>query len=232
MFKERRALMVSIIELAVICVAVLWFTVLRDHRSEPTVASIATTAAATAPARATTTVATTVRKAPAPFRPPAKRARTTVRRPKAKPVQQPAAPAQAPKKVAQPKVAKPKVAKPKVAKPKPKAKAKPKATTVRPRPSKPVPAKPKPARRAATQGLIRLSAAHGDCWLSVHRGSQSGALLFEGTLVKGRVLTYDEPVWVRFGGASNMAVYVSGKQVGGLFGTVDAVLDRSGIHKP
>ncbi|HKP18124.1 MAG TPA: RodZ domain-containing protein, partial [Gaiellaceae bacterium] len=118
-----------------------------------------------------------------------------------------------------------KVAKPKVAKPKPKAVPAPV------RHSKPAPPKRKPAHPAAGSRLVRLSAAHGDCWLSVHRGSQSGPVLFEGTLVKGRVLAYDSPVWVRFGAASSMAVYVNGKQIGGLFGTVDAVVDRSGIHR-
>jgi hypothetical protein len=214
--------MVSIIELAVICAAVLWFTVLRDHRSERKAVVTATTAAvavAAAPAPVTTTATTTVRKAPAPLRPPAKGARAAPRRPKAKPAKHPVAPAPAPKKTARPDVAEPKVAAPE-----------PKATTVLHRKAVPVQGTPKPRRQAAAPALIRLSAAHGDCWLSVHRGSQSGAVLFEGTLVKGRVLTYDEAVWVRFGGASNMAVYVNGKQVHSPFGTIDTVIDRSGIH--
>jgi hypothetical protein len=86
---------------------------------------------------------------------------------------------------------------------------------------------------AATRRGIRLTAAYGDCWLSVRQGSPTGRLLFEGTLVKGHALTYGAPrIWVRFGGASNMTVFVNGKQARHLTGTIDAVVDGSGIHAP
>jgi uncharacterized protein DUF4115 len=198
MLRDRGAVTVTIIELAVIGAVVLWFTLPRPQASTSRVVSTAPTLP---PVKAAT-------KAPTRLRAPKNRAQPTPPRPGAKPLQQRTA--RAPKR--------------------------PKATPVQHRAAA-TPAraqKPEATRKkVAAPGRIRIVAAHGDSWLSVHRASQNGRLLYEGTLTKGRVLTYGEPrIWVRFGGASNMAVFVNGKPVRALVGTIDAVVDRSGIHAP
>jgi uncharacterized protein DUF4115 len=194
MLRERRALVVSIIELAVIGAAVLWFTVPRHHASSGRVVS----AAPTAPSVETAT------KAPVRLQPPPQQVQASPRRPKARPVYQRTA----------------------------HAPTLPTAVPVHPRVAAPPKRKTAP-KKAPAPGPIRLVAARGDCWLSIHRATQNGRVLYEGTLVKGRALTYDEPrIWVRFGGASNMTVSVNGKPVRALFGTIDALVDRSGIHAP
>jgi uncharacterized protein DUF4115 len=119
---------------------------------------------------------------------------------------------------------------------KPSTAPRPKPATVeaaRPSKTHAVPRAKSTKRTVAPPKRIRIVAARGDSWLSIHRASQEGRLLFEGTLVKGRVLTHREKrIWVRFGGASNVDVFVNGARLRGLFGTVDAVVDGSGIHPP
>ncbi len=107
-------------------------------------------------------------------------------------------------------------------------------------PSAPAPASPVPARTrpkpppktAATQPLLILTAARGDCWLSAHSGSAEGRLLYEGTLLSGRSLRLIGPrLWLRFGAAANLDLTLNGKRIAALpTGTGDVVATAKGIQ--
>jgi cytoskeleton protein RodZ len=70
---------------------------------------------------------------------------------------------------------------------------------------------------AAPTRRVRLvaSAVGGRCWLEVHRGSEAGALLYEGTLDPGRSTApfRGERLWVSVGAPSNVVIEVNGKRV-------------------
>ncbi len=72
------------------------------------------------------------------------------------------------------------------------------------------------ARHRATQVVSRtvVVVATGRCWLSVHAGSESGALVWEGILDGGRSLRFvRRRLWIRFGAPWNVSVRVNGKRV-------------------
>jgi cytoskeleton protein RodZ len=77
-----------------------------------------------------------------------------------------------------------------------------------------------------------LVAARGDCWLDVHAGSQSGALIYEGTLAQGKTLPVqlgNGPVWIRIGLPSNLDIRLGGKLLQGLpTQPVNVLLGRRG----
>jgi cytoskeleton protein RodZ len=58
-------------------------------------------------------------------------------------------------------------------------------------------------------------AARGNCWLEVHRGSEAGPLLYEGTLLQGRSTApfRGERLWVNVGAPSNVVIRRNGKRV-------------------
>jgi cytoskeleton protein RodZ len=58
-------------------------------------------------------------------------------------------------------------------------------------------------------------AAHGNCWLEIHRGSEAGPLLYEGTLLQGRSTARfrGERLWVNLGAPSNVVIRRNGKRV-------------------
>lgn len=58
-------------------------------------------------------------------------------------------------------------------------------------------------------------AARGNCWLEVHRGSEAGPLLYEGTLLQGRSTApfRGQRLWVNVGAPSNVVLRRNGKRV-------------------
>jgi cytoskeleton protein RodZ len=79
-------------------------------------------------------------------------------------------------------------------------------------------AKPTPRRntRRAAAPVARLvaTAALGDCWLEVHRGSASGPLLFEGTVEAGRSVRFvHRRLFLRIGRPGNLRVRVNGRRM-------------------
>ncbi len=92
------------------------------------------------------------------------------------------------------------------------ARVSPAAHTPRAASGKASPERRRPVRAPSPQGLVVV--ATGRCWLSVHVGSESGALVWEGILDGGRSLRFVRPrLWVRFGAPWNVSVRVNGKRV-------------------
>jgi cytoskeleton protein RodZ len=74
-----------------------------------------------------------------------------------------------------------------------------------------------PAKTAAASRRVSFVAvaAHGNCWLEIHRGSEAGPLLYEGTLLHGRSTAKfrGERLWVNVGAPSNVVIRRNGKRV-------------------
>jgi hypothetical protein len=92
------------------------------------------------------------------------------------------------------------------------------------------PAAPEPAR--ASTALLALTAARGDCWLSVRADASDGKVLYEGTLVSGRTIRLQgKQLWVRMGAAANLDLTLNGEKVAELpAGTVDVVATPTGVR--
>jgi hypothetical protein len=97
----------------------------------------------------------------------------------------------------------------------------------RPQRSKPV----APAHRVNIQ-LVAV-ASRGNCWLEVHRGSEAGPLLYEGTLLQGRSTAAftGRRLWINVGAPSNVVIKVNGKRrpVPGTSVPREIVVSREGI---
>jgi hypothetical protein len=87
---------------------------------------------------------------------------------------------------------------------------------------------------ASTAQLILR--ATGPCWVSVRIGSESGATLYEGTLVAGGALRYtlapSRPrLWLRIGAPWDLRLALNGKRTGRLLtGPGNLVATRTGLH--
>jgi cytoskeleton protein RodZ len=70
---------------------------------------------------------------------------------------------------------------------------------------------PQPARRAR----LVLTAARGDCWMSVRANSASGPLLYQGSLEQGQTQRFVKwrRVWIELGAPANLRVRLNGKAV-------------------
>jgi cytoskeleton protein RodZ len=79
-----------------------------------------------------------------------------------------------------------------------------------------------------------LVAARGNCWLAIHAGSRTGALIYEGTLAEGQQLPVkltSGPVWMTVGNPPALDVRLGGKLASGLPTQVGNVwLTRRGIR--
>jgi cytoskeleton protein RodZ len=59
-----------------------------------------------------------------------------------------------------------------------------------------------------------LAARHGPCWLSVRLGSETGRVVYEGTLEPGRTARFaGQRLWVRIGAPWNLLATLNGKPV-------------------
>jgi cytoskeleton protein RodZ len=91
------------------------------------------------------------------------------------------------------------------------------------------------ARPAAPARRIRLVAvaARGNCWLEIHRGSEAGPLLYEGTLLQGRSTSpfTGKQLWVNVGAPSNVVINVNGerRRLPGTDVPREIVVSRKGI---
>ena len=76
--------------------------------------------------------------------------------------------------------------------------------------------KPSRHRRPALARLV-VTAAGGECWLSVRLGSQDGPVLYEGLLQEGASLRFARRrLWVRIGAPWNLLATLNGRPVQGL----------------
>jgi cytoskeleton protein RodZ len=91
------------------------------------------------------------------------------------------------------------------------------------------------AKAAAPAGRVRLvaSAVGGRCWLEVHRGSEAGELLFEGTIEQGTAKGpfTGKRLWLNVGAPSNLVVRLNGKRrsLPGTGVPREVVVSRKGI---
>jgi cytoskeleton protein RodZ len=71
-----------------------------------------------------------------------------------------------------------------------------------------------PAARARRISLV-ASAVGGRCWLEVHRSSEAGDLLYEGTLDPGRSTApfRGQRLWISVGAPSNVVIRLNGRRV-------------------
>jgi hypothetical protein len=83
-----------------------------------------------------------------------------------------------------------------------------------------------------TPARLVLRATRGESWLMVRRGSESGPLVYEGTLASGRSLRLaGKRLWLRVGAPANLAAELNGKRANGLpSSTADVVVTRAGIR--
>jgi hypothetical protein len=80
-------------------------------------------------------------------------------------------------------------------------------------------AKPAPAVR------VTITATRGNCWISAHRGSQTGSLLAEKTLLEGETVSLrGRRIWLELGAAGNVDVAVNGRPRPIASGTTELVL--------
>jgi transcriptional regulator with XRE-family HTH domain len=94
------------------------------------------------------------------------------------------------------------------------------------------PHRSRPVHAASAHLLLR---ARGPCWLSARVGSETGDVLYEGTLGPGGILRYTlaarrPRLWLRIGAPWNLQVELDRKQVGPLpSGPGNIVVTRGGI---
>jgi len=72
-----------------------------------------------------------------------------------------------------------------------------------------------PQRRPVVIELL-VAATTGNCWVSIHRGSALGDILYEGTIEQGksqRVRARGKRLWLRVGAPENVRVTLNGKRV-------------------
>jgi cytoskeleton protein RodZ len=91
------------------------------------------------------------------------------------------------------------------------------------------------SKAAATPVRVRLvaSAVGGRCWLEIHRASEAGELLYEGTLEEGNAVGpfTAKRLWLNVGAPSNLVVKVNGKRrsLPGAGIPREIVINRKGI---
>lgn len=101
-----------------------------------------------------------------------------------------------------------------------------------PPPAPPPPAPPPVVRAVAGRAvalkrlvLVTITASRGSCWMSAHRGSATGALLAERTLLEGdSVSVRARRIWLELGAAGNVDVSVNGRPRTVSSGTTELVL--------
>ena len=82
---------------------------------------------------------------------------------------------------------------------------------------------------AAPPRLV-LTAARGDCWISVRRDSSAGAELYTGTLVRGNSLSFPlGKIWVRIGAPQNLEAKVGGRKATIPTSSFNVLVTRSGV---
>ena len=90
-------------------------------------------------------------------------------------------------------------------------------------------APPKPAAVVAPP-TVRLTAARGDCWAEVRRGSDAGAVLYAGILARGEARTFrGKRFWIRFGAPEAVDASIDGRPAAIPDGTLNVIVTRRGF---
>jgi hypothetical protein len=60
--------------------------------------------------------------------------------------------------------------------------------------------------------LVTITASRGDCWISAHRGSATGPVLAQKTLLEGESTSLrGRKIWLELGAAGNVDISVNGR---------------------
>jgi Helix-turn-helix domain/Domain of unknown function (DUF4115) len=88
-----------------------------------------------------------------------------------------------------------------------------------------------PAPGRSTVNLV-IAAEEGGSWVEAHSDSETGPVLFAGTLDTGREVRLSaRTIWLRLGAASNVSLTLNGRPAPTeLFGTVDVLVTSRGIQ--
>lgn len=90
-----------------------------------------------------------------------------------------------------------------------------------------------PASRVTAQAQLVLVASRGACWLSVHADSESGLVLYEGTLQRTRTVRFaHRRLWIRFGAPWNLELRLNGRLVHlpSSPGPVNVIVTKAGVR--
>jgi cytoskeletal protein RodZ len=99
------------------------------------------------------------------------------------------------------------------------------------RPPKPKPPTTTVAKAPAPLPRVAFTASGGDCWLSIHKGSESGSTVWEGTLQQGEQRKLrGRRFWVRIGAPGSLTLTVNGKAQTLPGGTSNVTVDAHGVH--
>jgi Domain of unknown function (DUF4115) len=87
------------------------------------------------------------------------------------------------------------------------------------------------ARRPPPLPRLVLTAARGDCYLSVRRESVSGEVLYDAILPVGGSIDFTGArIWLRIGASTNLDATLDGNPLALPPGTVDVVVTRTGVQ--
>jgi hypothetical protein len=91
-------------------------------------------------------------------------------------------------------------------------------------------ARPKPRPLPPPKPLV-LTAARGDCWISVHVGSASGPLVYEQVLAQGHSVTFGlrKRLVLRVGAGANLDAKANGRAITLPHSVGDIVVTRRGV---
>jgi hypothetical protein len=92
-------------------------------------------------------------------------------------------------------------------------------------------ARPTAAPVTPARARLVLTAARGECWVSIRAGSAEGRVLYEGVVAAGERVRYSAArLWIRLGAAANVELRANGKPVDTLSaGTFDIVVTPTGV---
>ena len=80
--------------------------------------------------------------------------------------------------------------------------------------SKSASAKPPKTTAPVVKGALRVTAADGESWLEVRRGSATGTVLFSGTVTNGKTKAFvGDVLWLRLGNPSAVRLRVDGRAI-------------------
>jgi len=94
-----------------------------------------------------------------------------------------------------------------------------------------------PARASAARArILELTAARGDCWLSVRIGSDTGPVVYEHILQQGGTLRFGlrKALWIRIGAPSNLDASIGHRSVSSALptNTGDVIATSAGLANP
>jgi cytoskeletal protein RodZ len=75
-------------------------------------------------------------------------------------------------------------------------------------------AKPQKTAKPVVSGELRITAPDGDSWLEVRKDGATGAVLFSGTVTKGKTRVFvGDVLWLRLGNPSAVRLRVEGRKI-------------------